>query len=85
MSSYTMESVEDTFRPGIVFESCHYQAKTLIYNRALLAGFLMLWLKQCVVLILFHEVIVVDVVYPAVLLVFSRGITLLPMMMGAHS
>jgi len=31
-SSYTMESVEDTFRPGTVFESFHHQAKTPISN-----------------------------------------------------
>ena len=41
----------------------------------------MLWLKRCVVPILFHEVIVADVVYPAVLLAFGRDISLLPMMM----
>ena len=48
-SSYTMESVEDTFRPGTFFKSFHHQANTPIFNRALLAGFLMLWLKRCVV------------------------------------
>ena len=37
-------------------------------DQALLAGFLMLWLKRYVVLMLPHEAIVVDVVYPAVLL-----------------
>jgi len=62
---------EDTFRPGIVFESFHYQAKTSFSNRALLAGFLMLWLKRCVVSTLVHEVIVADMVYPAVLLAFG--------------
>jgi len=31
------------FRPGTFFESFHHQAKILISNRALLAGFLMLW------------------------------------------
>ena len=35
---------------------------------ALLADFLMLWLKRCAVPTLPHEVIVADVVYPAVLL-----------------
>ena len=73
-SSYTTESVEDTFRLGTVFESFHHQAKTPISNRALLAGFLMLWLKRCVVSTLPHEVIVADVVYPAFLLAFGRGI-----------
>ena len=40
--SYTMESTEDSFRPGTVFESFYYQAKTPISNRALLAGFMLL-------------------------------------------
>jgi len=39
---YTIESNEDTFRPGTIFESFHYQAKSPISNRSLLAGFLML-------------------------------------------
>ena len=33
-SSYTTELIEDTFRLGTVFKSFHYQAKTLIFNRA---------------------------------------------------
>ena len=82
MSSYTTESVKDTFRPGTVFESFHHQVKTPISNRALLAGFLMLWLKRCVVLTLLNEVVMADVVYPTVLLAFGWGISLLPMMVG---
>jgi len=71
ISSYTTESVEDTFRPGTIFESFHYQAKTPISIRALLAGFLILWLKRCVVPTLPHEVIVADVVYLAIILAFG--------------
>jgi len=82
MSSYSTESAEDTFRPDTVFKSFHHQAKTLISNRALLAEFLMLWLKCCVMPTLSHEVIVADVVYPTVLLAFGRGISLLPTMVG---
>jgi len=44
-SSYTTESSEDTFKPDTVFESFYYQAIVLMSDRALLAGFLMLWLK----------------------------------------
>jgi len=47
MSSYTTESVEGTFRLGTVFKSFYHQPKTPISNRAMLAKFLMLWLKQC--------------------------------------
>ena len=81
-SSYTTQLAEDTFRPGTVFESFHYQAKTPISNKALLAGFLMLRLNRCVVSKLSHKVIEADVVYPAVLLAFGRGITLLPTIVG---
>jgi len=44
-SSYTTESNEDTFKPDIIFESFQYQARVTISDRALLAGFLMIWLK----------------------------------------
>jgi len=37
----------------------------------------MLWLKRCAVPTLSHEIIIADVVYPTVLVTFSRGITLL--------
>ena len=42
----------------------------------------MLWLKRCVVPTLPHEVIVADVVYPAVLLAHGRSIALLPAMVA---
>ena len=41
-SSYIIESNEDTFKPDVIFESFHHQAKIPISDRALLAGFLML-------------------------------------------
>jgi len=82
VSSYTTESNGDTFKPDMVFESFHHQAQILISNRALLAGFLMLWLKRCVVPTLPHEVIIADVVYPAVLLAYGRSIALLPAMVA---
>ena len=46
VGSYTTESNEDTFQPDTVFESFHHQARTPIFDRALLVGFLMLWLKR---------------------------------------
>jgi len=42
----------------------------------------MLWSKRCIVRTLSHEVIVVDVVYPVVVLVFGRNTALLPTMVG---
>ena len=57
-----------------------------ITDRAPLAGFLMLWLKRCVVPTLLHEVIVTGVVYSAILLVHWKSIALLPtMVVGIQS
>ena len=70
-SSYTTESNEDIFKLDTVFESFHLQAKILIFNRVLLAGILTLWLKRFVVPTLPYEVIVTNVVYPAILLAYG--------------
>ena len=72
----------DTFKSDTVFDSFHHQAMIPISNRALLAGFLMLWLKKCVVPTLPHKVIIVDVVCAAVLLAYSWFLGLLPTMVG---
>jgi len=82
VSSYTTKSNEDTFRPDTVFESFYHHGRVPISDRALLAGFLMLWLKRCVVPTLPHKVIVTDVVYPAVLLAYEKSIALLPVMVA---
>ena len=59
-NSHTTEYKEDTFKPDTIFESFHHQAKVSISDRALLAGFLMLWLKRYVVPMLPHEEIVTE-------------------------
>ena len=76
------ESNEDTFKPDVIFKSFHHQAKIPISDQALLAGFLTLWLKHYVVPTLPHEVVVADVVYPTVLLVHGRSISLLQVMVA---
>jgi len=81
-SSYTTESNEDTFKPDMVFESFHHHVRVPIFGWALLAGFLMLWLKRCVVPTLPHEVIIADVVYPAVLLAHRKSIAPFPAMVA---
>jgi len=81
-SSYTTESNEDTFKPDMIFESFHHQARVPISGQALLVGSLMLCLKHCVVPTLPHEVIIADVVYPAVLLAHRKSIALLPVMVA---
>lgn len=75
---YTVEFNEDTFNVGTIFESFHHQAEVAILYIALFAGFLMLWLKKCMVPTLPHEVVTLDVVYPAVLLAHGRPLGLLP-------
>jgi len=81
-SLYTTESIEDTFKSDTVFESFHHQAKIPIFDQALLARFLTLWLKCCVVPTLPHDVIFTDVVYPVVLLAHERSISLLQVMVA---
>jgi len=81
-SSYTTESNEDTFIPATVLESFHDQAKIPISNRAMLAEFLILWLKQYVAPTLLNEVIIADMVYTAFLLAFSQNIVFLLAMVG---
>jgi len=81
-SSYTKESNKDTFKPDTFFESFHHKAKVLMPDQTLLAGFVMLWLKRCVMPTLPHEVIVADKVYPVVLLAHGKFIALLPAMVA---
>jgi len=83
ISLYTMESNEDTFKPNTVLEIFHHHAKIPISNNALLARFLTLWLKRCVVPTLPHEVIVANMVYPAVLLEHGRVISPLQEMVAS--
>jgi len=81
VTSYRTESNEDIFKHGTIFDSFHHHVKTPISDRALLAGFLMLWLKRCVLPTLPQEVIIADVVYLAVL-AHGRSLSLLPIMIG---
>ena len=81
VSSYTTESNEDTFKSNTVFESFH-QAKILILDMALLAGFLMLWLKRCVVPTLSYDVLIADIVYTTFLLSHGRSLGLLSAMVS---
>ena len=82
MTSYVTESNGDTFKSDAIFDNFHYRAKIPILDRALLAGFLMLWLKWCVVPTPPHKIIVADVVHPVVLLAYGRSLSLLSAMLG---
>src|SRR3954463_5290309 len=77
------KSNEGDFLLGTVFHSYHYWAAKPLSDRALLAGFLMLWLKRCVVPSSPpHEAITREGVYPAVLLAFYSRMALLPAMIA---
>ena len=54
----------------------------MISDQALLARFLILWLKRRVVLMLPYEVIFTDVVHPTVLLAHGRSISFLQVMVA---
>ena len=82
MTSYVTESNEDTFKLDTLFDSFHHQAKIPISDKALLARFLMLWLKRCVMPTLPHKVIIADMIYPAILLVHGLPLSLLSVMVG---
>ena len=67
---------------GETFESFHHQAENIISEKALLAGYLMLWLKRRVVPSQNFDVMVAEVIYPAVCLVYGRPYSLLPAMVA---
>ena len=43
------ESDEGGYKAGTTFESFHHQAENPITAKVLLAGYLMIWLKRCVI------------------------------------
>src|SRR4051812_41650556 len=65
------------FPIGFLIESYHYQSTRAISERALMVGFLMIWLKRC---ILPAENINADVVLPTVILCFDHNTALLPVL-----
>lgn len=79
-TSYVIESNKDGFKAGTSFQCFHYQAQTHISNRGLIAGYLMIWLKQCVVLYVYQDAIAIEIVYPTVLLTDGRPLRLLSTM-----
>lgn len=80
MECYTAHSNEDAFKAGTIFVSFHHQAGAPISDTALLASFIILWLKKSVAPTFPHEVIIADVVYSAILLAYGHSLGLLPAM-----
>lgn len=61
-----------------MFKSYHFQDLKLILEKALFAGFLMIWLKKCVVPMHPHEMVLPAVAMPVVQLLTQYRVALLP-------
>ena len=68
------------YEKGDILRSFHHQARRPTSRKALLAGFLTVWLKRCVVPSSSGDVIHPTVLLPAVHLVYGCSIGLLPAM-----
>lgn len=79
-TSYVVESYEDGFKAGTIFQSFHYQVQPPISDRGLISGFLMIWLKRCVVPSIPQDAIAFEVVYLAILRAHEKPLELLPAM-----
>lgn len=73
-------------KASTIFESFHHHARTPLSNSALIAGYIILWLKKCVIPSILKEALAVGMVYLAVLLAHGRPLVLLPgMVYGIQS
>jgi len=68
------------FEEGDVLRSFHHQARRPMSRKALLAGFLTIWLKKCVVPSSSGDIVHPNVLLPAVRLVHGHRLGLLPAM-----
>ena len=75
-----LEEDDGIYEKGDILRSFHHQARRLMSRKALLAGFLLVWLKRCVVPSSFSDVVLPTVLLPAVCLVCGRSLGLLPAM-----
>ena len=75
-----LEEDDGEYERGDVFLSFHCQASRPIFRQALLAGYLLAWLKRCVIPLPPHDGIMSLVILPAVQLVHRHSLGLLPTM-----
>ena len=71
-----LEEDDDPYEKGDILRSFHHQARQPTSRKALLAGFLTVWLKRCVVPSSSGSVIHPTVLLPAVRLVHGRSLRL---------
>ena len=75
-----LEEDDGTYEKGDILRSFHHQARRPMSRKALLAWFLSVWLKRCVVLSSSSDVVLSTVLLPAIRLVHGRSLGLLPTM-----
>ncbi|ONK59847.1 uncharacterized protein A4U43_C08F11570 [Asparagus officinalis] len=80
--SYTTSSSEGGFPAGTKFKSFLWHATAPIRPMTLLAGFLAIWLKKCVVSYQSCDALPLEVLYPAVQLAYKKELSLLPVMVA---
>ena len=73
-----LEEDDKIYEKGDRFKSFHHQAKYAISRKALLAGFLSVWLKKCIVPSPLHDGILSWVLLPTVQLIHGKPLGLLP-------
>ncbi|XP_020262898.1 uncharacterized protein LOC109838879 [Asparagus officinalis] len=81
--SYTIASAEGAFPAGTKFRSFLCRAQKSIEPRSLLAGYLALWLKKCVVPYQSSDALPLEVLFPAVQLAYGKELSLLPAMVAS--
>ncbi|ONK72726.1 uncharacterized protein A4U43_C04F22500 [Asparagus officinalis] len=78
--SYTTARVEGDFAAGTKFQTFLWQTLKPIRPMMLLAGYLAIWLKKCVVSYQSADVLPLEVLYPTVLLTHQKNLSLLTVM-----
>ncbi|ONK73034.1 uncharacterized protein A4U43_C04F26450 [Asparagus officinalis] len=80
--SYTISSPESDFPAGTKFKSFLWHATASIQPMTLLAGYLAIWLKKCMVPYQSGDIMPLEVLYPAVKLAYKKELSLLPVMVA---
>ncbi|ONK73126.1 uncharacterized protein A4U43_C04F27520 [Asparagus officinalis] len=80
--SYTISSPESGFPAGTKFKSFLWHTTASIQPMTLLASYLAIWLKKCVVPYQSNDIFPLEVLYPAVQLAYKKELLLLPVMVA---
>ena len=76
-----LEEDDDIYEKDNTLKSFHHQARQPISQKAILAGFLLVWQKRCVVSSPSSDAILLTALLPTVRLVRDRSLRLFPAMM----